>query len=379
MKFHHPLSALFVLLLSCFFLVGNANAQEQDYFIEIAVSEQNASEYKTAVRLGLGEVIGRVAGNRAVLNRPEVQSALSDAGNFVEQYQYQSLENPEDVLRLSKTPSVRKTGSAPYLLLLQYSADAIAELLDEELEPTPMETAIEGSTMFWLVLETQGRSEIIGADVQPLIQERVQELAAQVGLNPVFPVLDLQDYQAIGVADIRGAFDDRVMSASQRYATDAVVTGFISESENGLWLTNWRRYASGSSKTFANNALNLDSVLNGGIEWVARTAKINASGEYSGALNSSSSALLWFSKVDSTDRYMRVLSFLESLPGVESVTASYLATTGMMFSISPRLSSMQLQQNLSNVRWLRQTPPPEILDSGPTIPEGAELFFEYAG
>ncbi len=379
MKIHHPLSAVIVLLLSCFFVIGNSFAQERDYFIEIAVSEQSADEYKTAVRLGLGAVISRVTGNRAVLNRPEVQSALSDSANFVEQYQYQSLDNPGAILRLAKTPSVSKTGSAPYLLLLQYSPDAIAELLDEEGQSGPIQATVEDSTMFWLVMESQGRSEIIGADVQPLIQLRVQELATQLGLNPVFPVLDLQDYQAIGVADIRGAFDERILNASQRYATDAVVTGFITESENGIWLTNWRRYASGSSKTFANNALNLDSVLNGGIAWVAQTAKIFASGEVNSVLTSSSSALVWFAKVDTTDRYMRVLKLLESLPGVESVTASYLATTGMMFSISPRLSSMQLQQNLSSARWLRQTPSPEILDSGPTIPEGAELFFEYAG
>lgn len=379
MKLHHPLSAFVVFLLSCFFVVGKSIAQEQDYFIEIAVSEQSANEYKTAVRLGLGAVITRIAENHVVLNRPAVQAALSESIDYVEQYQYQSLDNPKAILRLTKTPRVTKTGHAPYLLLLQYSEDAIAELLNEDVKSTQTQAAVEGSTMFWMVLESQGRSEIIGADVQPRIQARLQELSAQFGLNPVFPVLDLQDHQAIGAADIRGSFEDRITKASQRYGADAVVTGFISESDNGIWLTHWRRYASGSSKTFSNNALNLDSVLNGGIEWVAQMAKIYADGENNSALNSSSSALVWFAKINSTDRYKRVLNFLESLPGVESVTSSYLATTGMMFSISPRLSSMQLQQNLSNVRWLRQTPPPEILDFGPTVPSGAELFFEYAG
>lgn len=379
MKFLRPLSAIAVLLLSCFIVVGNSVAQEQDYFIEIVVSEQSANEYKTAVRLGLGAVIARVAENQVVLNRPEVQAALADSIDYVEQYQYQSLENPEAILRLAKTPSVRKSGEATYILLLQYSEEAIAELLEEEVLQAPSQAVVEGSTMFWMVLESQGRSEIIGGDVQPLIQSRLQELAAQFGLNPVFPVLDLQDYQAIGIADIRGAFADRINNASQRYGTDAVVTGFMSKGDNGIWLTNWRRYASGSSKMFSNNALNLDSVLNGGVEWVAQMAKTYTDGENNSVLSSSSSAFVWFAKVNSTDRYQRVLNLLESLPGVESVTASYLATTGMMFSINPRLSSMQLQQNLSSERWLRQTPPPELLDEGPTIPSGAELFFEYAG
>ncbi|MCB1756622.1 MAG: DUF2066 domain-containing protein [Gammaproteobacteria bacterium] len=356
-----------------------AMAQEGRYLFEIAVRDQGNDEYQTAVRLGLGEVIARVAGNTAVLQRPEVQEALDSSGNFVDQYQYSRLDDASAISDLPfATPSVKTSTEAAFMLVLSYSPEAVGELIGQQDQSLGTSDSTEASTLFWMVVEKDGSSQIVGGDGQADVRARISELAAQVGLNAIFPLMDLQDHQALGVVDIRGGFEDRIRAASARYETDSVVTGLLKQENNELWLSSWTRFAGGGTSSFANNALNLDSVISSGVEWVAQLARRD-SAISGGTLRSASSTQIWVGGIDSTERYVRVARLLEELPGVETITPSYMSGQGMMFSISPRLSVMQLQQNLARVSWLRQSAQPAEDPYGKSVPQGAELFFDYTG
>ncbi len=367
---------IYLAVVSCL-LSSVSLAQDEDYSVDIAVSNQSQSEYRSAVRIGLESLIGRLSGNRAVLQRPEVKEALGGADSFVEQYQYQPVNNPTSVLRKPSTPEVKKSGEAPFTLHLLYSREALQELLDSGARPVAAQSTVEESTMVWLVFEKSGLSELVGGDVHTDIQDRINQYASALGLNLVFPLMDLQDYQALTIADIRGGFEDKIRVASARYDTESIVSGIITEQSSDLWLSSWKRFAGGGNRSFSNTALNIDSVLGAGVDWVAQTAVSPAGAD--GTLRSASSTHIWVAHIDSTDRYTRVSRLLQDLPGVDAVSPSFLSAEGMVFSISPRLSVLQLQQQLNQIPWLRQSPPPEPEFGESSAPGNAELFFDYTG
>ncbi len=355
------------------------SAQGDIFTVEIGVSGQNSREFSSATKIGLAAVIERAAGNRAVLQRPEVKEALGQAESMVEQFSYLQVAENNTVLNSHATPSVRKSKIASYVLQVRYSPETIGELLGQNIGSVQQNRAHEGSTMMWLVFEENGQSQIVGGEIQSDVRNRITDAGTKQGLTLVFPLLDLQDLQALGVADIRAGFSDRITAASARYETDSILSVVVKKQHEDLWLSNWRNISLEGNKNFTTTASNLDSVADSAMEWVAQLNRQDNVDSQSSVLNGSSETQIWVAYVDTTDKYTRVSGLLQSMSSVEIVNPSYLSAQGMMFSISPRISLKQLKQRLGNIPWLQQTARPDVGPDGNRIPDNAELFFDYSG
>jgi hypothetical protein len=369
-----------LLLLLSFFFLGSSGAKEGVFSTKIAVSEQSNTEFTVAARISLAEVIANFSGNRAVLRREEVQSALNHAADFVEQYQYNSVSAEGVRPRTLMTPKTKASGKAAFTLAVTFSQEAIEELMQQEAassieNSTPSET----STMIWLVLDRQGQSEIVGGERQLDLRDRLSEYGLSHGLTLVFPLLDLQDIKALKVADIRGGFSERILAASKRYSADSVVTIVMQEKGGDLWLSSWRQFTKKSVRSFTNTASNADGVINGGVEWLADLTHVARSDISTASTSLVSQTRVWVGRLDSTDKYTRVTRLLSELPGVESVNPAYLSTRGMLFTVTPHIPVTQIQQRLRSISWLQQSPKPDIDANDLSVPENAQLYFDYSG
>ncbi len=373
-------TALFPSICLALLMVSSTlSAQEENYTAEIAVKDQSPNEYATAVRMGLENVIANLQGNRIVLQRPEIQEFLGTADSYVEQYQYSRIKDPEAVKQVDITPGVEKsTEPASFILSIRFSQDVVDELTDIQ-GGMVSEFPVSKPALMWLVVEQGGSSELIGGDEQNPIVTRVFELAQEQGAELVFPLLDLQDRQALSAADIRGGFEDRIRKASARYDIDSIVTGVLSEQPGGMWLTTWRRIADGGNPIYTNSALNLDSVMASGVQWIVETGGIANLSENVVSDTATSGTQVWIGLIESTDHYARSIKALAAMPNVEFVEPVYLAPEGMLFSVTPRMSPSQIQKYLERVRWLRQSAPPESQGLGESVPGSAELFYDYTG
>ncbi|HBR98463.1 MAG TPA: hypothetical protein DD979_13970 [Gammaproteobacteria bacterium] len=364
----------YLLLMPCAVL-----SETDVYSVQIAVQDQSPREYAVAVRMGLKQVISALDENPMALQRPQVKDALDRADRYVEQYQYARVDDKATLAEIPMTKAADAVEEAAvFLLQLRYSAEEVALLMGQNTVASQGPVTQPQTLLLWLVLESGGNTQIIGGENRPEVKARLEALALDQGLDIVFPLLDLQDYQAIGAADIRGGFEDRIRAASARYDTDAIATGVLSEQAGGTWLSSWRRLASGTNPSFANSALNLDSLVTTGVQWLRQTTSpiVSASADPSA---SESAMHVWIGRVPSTDAYARISQILENIPNATRVAPVYLAPEGMVFAISPRMSSTQLEQYLDRARWLERTAPPQADELGQSVPAGAELYYEYSG
>lgn len=358
-------------------LLGSAVVMAQDARYEVAVSEQSEAQFTAAARAALSEAVTEAAGTRAALERPQVREALDSPTDYVESYGYRELSSAAAVLRMLTTAEVRQTGQARFVLTLNLSAGGVQALIGDQQKPVAS-AAVESSTLFWVVVEQQGQASLLGGESGPQIQDQLRVIAATRGLNAVLPVLDLQDRQALSVADVRGGFADKVLAASERYGTDSVVTAVLSSRGGQLWTSNWRRYSEQGGSSFNHTAAELGGVMNQAMAWLSQKA-ISTGSASASSMQSTVSTRVWVANVSSVDAYVRISDLLKQAPGAQSAQLIMLGEGGALFEIQPRLSSTELASALTRASWLRQSLPVDDNTLSADGPASADLYYDYGG
>ena len=108
-----PVFALIVGLCS-----GLAHAAGSPYTGEVPVASQGDADRADGLKAALAQVVVRVAGDAAVLSRPEVANAIGEAERYVQQFQYR-----QDVVTDNGQPQVQLT------LVAEFDHDAVDRLL----------------------------------------------------------------------------------------------------------------------------------------------------------------------------------------------------------------------------------------------------------
>jgi len=105
-------------LLLCLLLLAPSAQAESLYTGQVAVASQSEADTAAALAAALGQVLARLTGDNAVLNRPGVAKAVAQPNRYVQQYRY-----AQDVVTDSGQPQVRLN------LVAQFDHAAIDKLL----------------------------------------------------------------------------------------------------------------------------------------------------------------------------------------------------------------------------------------------------------
>ena len=65
------------------------------------------------------------------------------------------------------------------------------------------------------------------ASMLETVREQIVAAADERGLPIAWPLLDLQDLNAVTCTDVWGGFEDEIVAASARYRSDAVLIGKV--------------------------------------------------------------------------------------------------------------------------------------------------------
>jgi Uncharacterized protein conserved in bacteria (DUF2066) len=134
-----PLFAVFALIAVAG--AGPSRAADSPYTGEVPVASQGDSDRAQGLKAAFGQVVARVAGNDAVLSRPEVAKAIGEADRYVQQFQYR-----QDVVSDGGQAQARLT------LVAEFDHDAVDRLVqgaaappavaaDDAPSPAPADTA----------------------------------------------------------------------------------------------------------------------------------------------------------------------------------------------------------------------------------------------
>ncbi len=223
---------LCTLVLSGGFWASSAQAVviKDLYEALVPVDTQSRAERQTALTVGLIEVLTRVSGQTLIVSEdPEdpLVMAIKNPTRYTRQFRYRK----------------NRTVSSKLNLWIKYDEKAVNNLLQSNDMPVWGHT--RPPTLVWLVVTENGRRSLISNSDKHALKNAMTWIANKRGLPLSFPLMDLSDRGNISVSDIWGNFEDRILSASQRYKAEAVIVGRLYKTSSDTWNARWSLYQQG--------------------------------------------------------------------------------------------------------------------------------------
>ncbi|QJR79380.1 DUF2066 domain-containing protein [Alteromonas pelagimontana] len=203
--------ALHLLTFSLFFLFlesalcqpAFASSVIEANVARVKVENQSQATQNKAVKSALGAVFVKTSGSNEVLNNSAVKSALRSATQYLRSYRFED------------------NGSS-LIYIAEFDRQAVVSLLREQ--QLPVWGNRRPDTIFWLAIEDEhGNRQIIDEANSNGVRRAVQDTAKRRGIPLNFPLMDLDDNNAISIYDIWGRFASTLTQASKRYGVDYVI------------------------------------------------------------------------------------------------------------------------------------------------------------
>jgi len=181
---------------------------------------QDDKERKTAIRTAMEKVLIKVSGRRDVVYAPEVEQALSNAMQHVQQFRYKPLEEPEES---ADEGAVAAEADAPVEKVIKYTQQLWVSFDTKAVNQIMLGAGLpiwghaRPTTLLWLAVEEQGERYILGGNVNDEMKNGLMQSAEDRGLPLLVPLLDLEDQAAVRITDIWGNCKEVINNASLRY------------------------------------------------------------------------------------------------------------------------------------------------------------------
>jgi hypothetical protein len=297
------------------------------YDAVVPVTDQTVSVRKQAIQQALVRVMIKVSGNAQIAASDGISALLKKANNYVREYRYQKAEIPPPAEPQSE-------------LWVRFSSKAINSGLREL--RLPVWGRARPATLVWLAYDDRGKRALLNGSEHPEIKQMIDDAAEMRGLPLVWPLLDLEDQSKISFSDIWAGFPDRILGASQRYQSEAILAGRLLHRANGSWDARWRYISAGVSRVWESSG-SLSEVMPVGID---NTANELAQRYARRDEASSSQVRVKINDVNSAGAYESSLRFLHGLEPVEDIQLVSLDVDSVVFNLRLRGSENDLMQSI---------------------------------
>ena len=304
--------ACFLILLPA--LAGATTGQDL-FEAEVPVSSQQPGERTTAMKTALARVLVRVTGQRSLPEQGPARSMLEDPNRFVQQYRYFTVPD-------SKPPRL--------MLRVRFDGDGIRQALRQQ-GASYWGGSERPDTLIWLAVEEQGRRTIVSAEDSSVAYGQIQQAARQRGVPLLFPLMDLEDQSRVRFGDIWGGFFDQVLAASDRYNPQAVLIGRLNRGQSGSWMARWDLQVAGKKSSWSDSNIQLDKLLQAGIDNVAD--KLASSLAVTGLGADGSRVKITVEDINTLGAYARVNDYLSSLTTVRQLQVEQVSGSTVTYGL----------------------------------------------
>lgn len=310
---------------------GGATQVDGLFSAEVPVAGRQTEQRNQAITEAYGVVLGKISGYPAIAERPELSEALAQAARYVQQFRYRS----------DPAPAPDETAEPRLLLRVQFDANGLMRVLREN--RLPVWGSMRPTVLAWLGVERNGRRMLATAEAEPDAWGALRDAAEARGLPLVMPLFDLEDHAALETADLWGGFEERLRSASARYAPDVILVAVADRRRSG-WKLRWTLLQADRRTEWNSAGSDLGSALAAGVgrsadELAARYAPM-------GAVGSVRSLQLRIAGIGDLVAFARVRAQLEGLDMVERAQLLELEPTAALFELQLTASPELLEQAL---------------------------------
>ena len=304
----------------CWPVAGRSAVLTGLYQAEVLVPDQSDTSQKEGVANALLNVLIKLTGDRKVQDRAGVANLLQHPEQYVQQYQFH------------KKPVIvnnQLTLDEQLYLWVSFNSD----ILDKAMQNInlPQWGSIRPVTLLWLVTQQGQDRKFISLEDELGYAAVIDGRAQQRGIPVVYPLLDSEDSQMVKETDVIGGILDPFRKASQRYATDVVVIGTLSNVSATSWEGRWTMLLDNEPVTWSVKGANAEQALYSGIDrladelasrFVHATAKAGESG-----------VEIEVKDIDDFDQYSKVLKYLRTLNSVVSVDIKAVEPGSVTYSV----------------------------------------------
>ncbi len=335
---------LLLLFLLAFFTSVNTHAVivEGLYEAEVPVPDQSVQYRQNAIKAALRNVMVKLTGDRTIFGSSAAIDILNGADRYVQQYEYRSLQE--------STPDSLTTEKQLYLWV-NFNVRALNDSLRNN--AIPVWGKERPSTLIWLAVQNnQQRKLITHNDVSGFI-EILDQRAQQRGIPLVYPLLDLEDTLILKASDVWEGFSGPVLQASERYATDAILTGSIESILDGIWEARWSVTLQGQTKSWTSRgdipAMVLDEGIDGLADILAQGFAPVGASTYAAIIE------ITVEGITDYDQYAEVSEYLASLNSVTDVRVKVAEENRVIFELSAQGGEQAIAQSIELGKVLEST------------------------
>ncbi|MCU7929191.1 MAG: DUF2066 domain-containing protein [Candidatus Thiodiazotropha sp. (ex Codakia rugifera)] len=211
--------------------VASAEMVENLYEAQVPVFGQSAEARASGIRKAFSRVLVKVSGDRSLLNNPDLNGLLKKAAGLIQQYRYKSLES---------TRTDITSDSPDRLLWVRFDERAVNRLLRES--GVPVWGGTRPSVLVWMGQEEGARRGLVSPERERALKRRLNRVAGSRGLTFMWPLMDVEDRNAIQVSDLWGGFEETIRRASDRYLPDVILVGRMTQQGGNSWRGEWLLY-----------------------------------------------------------------------------------------------------------------------------------------
>lgn len=300
--------------------------------VRMDVDDQSVDQREAAVREGLRRIVVRLTGRETPEDEQALGALLDNADQYVQQYGYDDVDNGVEL-------RVRYDGPA-----LQ---DALAQ---REIALWPVDG--RPRTLAWVVVNRGGDRRIVSSEDSPELRRSLRQSAASAGLPLLFPLMDLQDQQAVSTSDLWGGFREPIMEASRRYDAEGVLLGRV-DRRGDAWRSRWTLFWDGETHDWTVEQDELEAALATGVD----TGAVRLAERYATVPDPDSigRVALRVRDVGGLEAYARVEAHLRGVRDVEAVEVLRVADRTVDFRLRVRGLSERALERLRDSRLLTET------------------------
>lgn len=321
--------------LSALLFCAGASAAASDPLYEalVPVAGYDAAARDQALSVALSEVLVRVSGNQKAPQQPALARVVKNAQRLVQRFSYETAPAaaPEPA------PAVTSNSGNVTAAVITPQAPPVPTLLLHAIFDAPGVGRVLNAagfniwvdrpqTVLWLAFDSGTEQTLTGADAAAPLGPLLKTAASRRGLPLLYPLLDLEDQQALQFSDVVDGVADRIRGAAQRYQPDAVLAGYVHTTAPDQYAAHWTLYRQdGAPDWTAQGSLQqvIDAGIDGAADLLAHHAP-TASGNDAGVQ-------LQVSGITDLNRYADVEHYLAGISVVAQVRTQTVEATAVTF------------------------------------------------
>jgi len=293
---------------------------------EVLVADQTDRARQAATAEGINQVLSRLTGDPAIADTAIAAEFRDQADSYLQGFSYRRGEDDD------------------LFLVARYDIRGLREALVAA--DIPIWPPRPPTVLAWVSVDDGEAPRMLQAGDNEDLGDQLAQAAADLGLQVLFPIMDLQDMGAISHADIAAGFVDPVINASGRYGADRLLAGQLVQrggSTRVSWMLvdpddataqRWRVVAEQPERLVTDT---LEPLLE----------PLRAQFAYLPDLDARGRLVVRVSGIADLAIHDRIVERLESLGGVARVTTVWMQADAADFQLSIGVEPEQIHDSLN--------------------------------